>query len=267
MIDDLDLIRSAALEAGALALALREDRLKIWAKAGGSPVTDADLKVDRLLKERLMGARPDYGWLSEETVDDRSRLSQKRVFVVDPIDGTVAYMKQRPWFSVSIAVVQDGRPIAGVVHAPAVVETYEATADGPALVNGVAIQASATCALEGCSVLGDKRTLAAPAWPEMLVETRNSVAYRLCLVAAGAFDAAVALSSKCDWDLAAADLIAARAGALVTDAQGQPFRYNLESPLKNSVVCAPPQLHRLILERIAASDASDRTPFAQERPR
>ena len=257
MIDDLDLIRSAALEAGALALALREDKLKIWAKAGGSPVTDADLKVDKLLKDRLMAARPDYGWLSEETADDSSRLSQRRVFVVDPIDGTVAYMKQRPWFSVSIAVVEDGRPVAGVVHAPAVVETYEATIDGPALVNGVPIQASDREVLEGAMVLGDARVLAPPAWPPMLVENRNSLAYRICLVAAGAFDAAIALSTKCDWDLAAGDLIANRAGAMVTDAAGQPYRYNLESAVKHSLVCAPRRLHRLILDQIAPNHAGD----------
>lgn len=251
MTDDLDLIRSAALEAGVLALALREDRLKIWAKEGGSPVTDADLKVDKLLRDRLTAARPDYGWLSEETADDSSRLSQRRVFVVDPIDGTVAYMKQRPWFSVSIAVVEDGRPICGVVHAPAVVETYEATADGPALVNGVPIAPSAATKLEGANVLGDRSTLVPPQWPAMTVENRNSIAYRICLVAAGAFDAAVALSNKSDWDLAAADLIATRAGAVVTDAAGQPFGYNLPGATKHSLVCAPEPLHRLILERIA----------------
>jgi myo-inositol-1(or 4)-monophosphatase len=251
MTDDLELIRSAALEAGALALALREDKLRIWAKAGGSPVTNADLRVDQLLKERLTAARPDYGWLSEETADDPSRLQRRRVFVVDPIDGTVAYMKQRPWFSVSIAVVEDGRPVAGVVHAPAVVETYEASASGPALVNGVPIRPSSAELLENCNLLGDKSTLVPPHWPPMQVENRNSVAYRVCLVAAGAFDAAVALSSKCDWDLAAAELIAERAGARVTDAQGRAFTYNLPDVSKPSLVCAPEPLHRLILERIA----------------
>lgn len=249
--DDLELIKAAALEAGVLALALREDKLRIWAKAGGSPVTDADLKVDRMLREKLTAARPGYGWLSEETTDDSSRLTRRRVFVVDPIDGTVAYMKQRPWFSVSIAVVEDGLPVAGVVHAPAVVETYEATADGPARVNGVPIHASACQALEGCNVLGDKSTLIPPLWPQMQIENRNSVAYRVCLVAAGAFDAAVALSSKCDWDLAAADLIARRAGAEVTDAEGHGFTYNLPDVTKPSLICAPASLHRLILERIA----------------
>jgi myo-inositol-1(or 4)-monophosphatase len=251
MIDDLELIRSAALEAGVLALALREGKLKIWAKAGGSPVTDADLKVDALLKKKLTAARPDYGWLSEETADDPSRLGKRRVFVVDPIDGTVAYMKRRPWFSVSIAVVEDGRPVAGVVHAPAVVETYEATAGGPALVNGVPIRPSAVERLEGCNLLGDRNIMVPPVWPQMQVENRNSVAYRVCLVAAGAFDAAVALSSKCDWDLAAAELIAQRAGARVTDARGGSFTYNLPEVRKPDLVCAPEPLHRLILERIA----------------
>jgi myo-inositol-1(or 4)-monophosphatase len=258
---DLELIKAAALEAGVLAMALREDKLRIWSKSGGSPVTDADLKVDRMLREKLTAARPGYGWLSEETADDPARLTRRRAFVVDPIDGTVAYMKQRPWFSVSIAVVQDGRPIAGVVHAPAVTETYEATADGPALVNGVPIHASACQGLEGCSVLGDKSTLVPPLWPRMQVENRNSVAYRVCLVAAGAFDAAVALSSKCDWDLAAADLIASRAGAEVTDGEGRTFLYNQPGVTKPSLVCAPPSLHRLILERIAPIERANRPPY------
>ena len=130
--NDLDLILQAAKEAGELALSAREGGLKIWSKTGGSPVTDADLAVDTLLKTELRAARPEYGWLSEETADDPARLSTGRQFVVDPIDGTVAFMKNKPWFAVSIAVVEDGRPIAGVVHAPALAETYAATADGPA---------------------------------------------------------------------------------------------------------------------------------------
>jgi myo-inositol-1(or 4)-monophosphatase len=123
---DLDLILDAAREAGELALKARAGGLKVWSKDGGSPVTDADLAVDALLKERLRAARPDYGWLSEETVDDPARLTTTRQFVVDPIDGTVAFMKNKPWFAVSVAVVEDGRPIAGVVHAPALSETYAA---------------------------------------------------------------------------------------------------------------------------------------------
>src|SRR5690606_37479533 len=113
MSEDLDLIEEAACEVGDLAVQLREEGLQIWSKEGGTPVTNADLRVDQLLRERLGAARPDYGWLSEETADDAARLRQRRLFVVDPIDGTAAYMKGRPWWSVSIAVVEDGRPIAG----------------------------------------------------------------------------------------------------------------------------------------------------------
>ncbi|MBO9710606.1 MAG: 3'(2'),5'-bisphosphate nucleotidase CysQ [Caulobacter sp.] len=255
---DLDLILDAAREAGALALAAREGGLKIWSKDGGSPVTDADLAVDALLTTRLRKARPDYGWLSEETVDDPARLSTRRQFLVDPIDGTVAFMKGKPWFAVSIAVVEDGRPIAGVVHAPALDETYAAVLGGGATLNGGAISPSATSDLEDAAMLGDAKMFQHPAWPTpwpaMRVESRNSIAYRICLVAAGAFDAAIALSPKSEWDLAAADLIRAEAGAVLTDHKGRDFTYNHAKPLFPSLVCANPALAPLILSRVGHID-------------
>lgn len=252
--NDLDLILAAAQEAGELALSAREGGLKIWSKDGGSPVTDADLAVDALLKTQLMAARPDYGWLSEETADDPARLTTRRQFVVDPIDGTVAFMKGKPWFAVSIAVVEDGQPIAGVVHAPALDETYCATRDGPPLLNGAAIVPSITAELLDCAMLGDAKMFAHPAWrepwPAMRVEARNSIAYRMCLVAAGAFDAAIALSPKSEWDLAAADLICRRAGAVAVDHKGRPFAYNRPIPQVPSLVCANRVLAPLILSRV-----------------
>lgn len=252
--NDLDLILKAAQQAGELALSARESGLKIWSKSGGSPVTDADLAVDTLLKLELKSERPDYGWLSEETADDPARLATRRQFVVDPIDGTAAFMKNKPWFAVSIAVVEDGRPIAGVVHAPALSETYAATLDGPATLNGVPIAPSATDELLGAAMLGDAKMFAHPAWrepwPEMRIESRNSIAYRMCLVASGAFDAAVALSPKSEWDLAAADLIVRRAGATLSDHKGHGFAYNRPVPQVPSLVCANPALAPLILNRV-----------------
>jgi myo-inositol-1(or 4)-monophosphatase len=256
MRDDLALIRQAALDAGKLALAMRRDGLKTWSKSGGSPVTDADIAVDTLLKERLMAARPDYGWLSEETADDPARLGKQRLFVVDPIDGTAAFMKDLPWFSVAIAVVEAGRPIAGVVHAPAIDETYEAILGGGAQLNRAAIQPSSTRALHDSAMLGDAKMFAHPAWkepwPTMRYATRNSIAYRMALVAAGSFDAALALSAKNDWDLAAAEIIANEAGAITTDHRGAAFVYNRTSPLQSSLICATPALHPLILARTCA---------------
>lgn len=258
MTADLDLILDAAREAGALALAARAKGVTIWSKDGGSPVTDADLAVDALLKERLRAARPEYGWLSEETVDDPARLTTGRQFVVDPIDGTVAFMKDKPWFAVSVSVVEDGRPIAGVVHAPALDETYAATLGGGATLNDAPLAPSLSTALDGAAMLGDAKMFAHPAWPQpwppMRVEARNSIAYRICLVAAGAFDAAIALTPKSEWDLAAADLICAEAGALLTDHLGGKFAYNRPNPTVPSLVCANRALHPLILSRVGHID-------------
>lgn len=252
--DDLALILEAAREAGELARDLRARGLEVEYKAGNSPVTNADLAADALLRERLGAARPDYGWLSEETADDPARLACRRLFVVDPIDGTRAFLNDRPWWAVSIAVVEDQRPIAGVVFAPEVGETYAARAGQGATLNGASIFNSAACVLEDCAMAGDPRLFPHPSWPipwpQMRVEQRNSTAYRMCLVASGAFDAAVAPVPKHDWDVAAADLIASEAGCFVGDHTGRGFSYNGPAPLQPSLICATPGLAPLILERV-----------------
>lgn len=250
---DLDLLRTAAIEAGAMALARREAGLTIETKPGGSPVTDADLAVDGWLRERLRAARPDHGWLSEETPDTEERLSRRRIFVVDPIDGTQAFMKGKPWWTVALAVVEDGEPVAAVVHAPVLGETFEAAVGAGAFMNGRPITASEVGALDDASILAGARLLEGPRWsepwPAVKVENRNSLAYRMCLVAAGAFDAAMALTPKWDWDVAAGALIAAEAGATVSDHHGRPWRFNRPDPRQASLVCAAPALHPLIIRR------------------
>ena len=255
LLEDLALLREAAVEAGRLALEQRQKGLKIWSKKGGSPVTDADLAVNVLLSNRLRGARPDYGWLSEETADDRARLSAERLFVIDPIDGTAAYMKGRPWFTVALALVEDGRAVAGVVHAPALNDTYEATAGGGATLNGAPIRASAAARLEDASMLGDPAAFQQPAWPRLRFERRNSIALRMALVASGAFDATVAVSRKHDWDVAAGAVIAEEAGARVTDHLGRPYRFNQPDPWQGALVCCAPGLHPLILQRTTPIEA------------
>lgn len=253
--DDLDLLRRAALAAGDLALAEREAGLNIEAKPGGSPVTSADYAVNDLLKATLLAARPDYGWLSEEDIDTPDRLTKRRIFVVDPIDGTVAYMKRKPWWCVPIAVIEDGRPVAAVIHAPMLNETYEATLGGGAFLNGAAITASDAETLDDAAVLADVRLMEArewaEPWPPMRFEKRNAIAYRMALVAAAAFDAAIALSPRWDWDVAAGALIATEAGAVVTDHQGGAWRFNRADPRQSSLICAAPGLHPLIVRRCA----------------
>jgi len=258
-VNDLELISEAARTVGETARDLRSEGLRSREKAGGmGPVTNADLEVDALLKAMLMQARPEYGWLSEETADDPSRLERERLFVVDPIDGTVSFMNGKPYWAVSIAVVEAGRTVSAVVHAPDLDETYEAQAGSGARRNGLEVGASDVRLIENSGMLGDAKMFGHPAWPTpwppMRIETRNSIAYRLCLVADGRFDAALALSAKSEWDVAAADLICAEAGAVLTDHKGRPFAYNKPVPSMPSVVCAAPGLHPLILERVRHID-------------
>jgi len=216
-------------------------------------VTSADLAVDEMLKAELLAARPDYGWLSEETPDTAERLTKSRIFVVDPIDGTVAFMKAQPWWCVPIAIVEDGVPIAAVIHVPSLNETFEATLGDGARLNGRLITASDVDTLDDAAVLADARLMEGPHWPEpwppMRYEKRNALAYRMALVASGAFDAAIALTPKWDWDVCAGALIATEAGAKVTDHHGRPWRFNQPDPRQSSLVCSAPALHPLILRR------------------
>ena len=252
---DLKLILDAAQEAGDLARSLRKQGLEIeYKEADGTPVTNADLAADKLLTERLRTARPDYGWLSEETADANDRLVCRRIFVVDPIDGTRAFLRDRPWWSVAIAVVEDGLPVAAVVYAPEVEETYAAAAGQGATCNGAPIRPSAAIALEGSRMVGDPVVFEhwswPVPWPPMQVQQRNSTAYRMCLVAAGEFDAAVAPVRKSDWDVAAGDLIAREAGCFVGDHAGEGFRYNRARPSQASLICCTQALTPLILDRV-----------------
>lgn len=252
-LDDLALIRDAALQAGRVAVAERDRGLRKWSKNGGSPVTSGDLAVDKLLKTILRQARPDYGWLSEETPDTAARLSARRVFVVDPVDGTVAYMKGRPWWCIPIAVVEDGQPIAAVIHAPALNETYEAALGHGARLNGAPISASTRADLTDAAMLCSAALLQGPdwsePWPPLRFEQRNALAYRMALVASGAYDAALALTPKWDWDVCAGALIAREAGAMVTDHRGDAWRFNRPDPRQVSLVCAGAALHPLIVRR------------------
>ena len=167
---DLALIVEAARAAGELATGWRRQGLEVSYKTGGSPLTNADLAADRLLKAMLGAARPDYGWLSEETADDPARLARRRLFVVDPIDGTRAFAKNRPYWSVSIAVVEDERPIAGVVSPP---EVGGPTAGSPA--TRTASRSAQPARLDDCRMAGDPSSSAivAQPGPAMRIEHRN----------------------------------------------------------------------------------------------
>lgn len=256
---DLALLEESVREAGTIARSFFGGSYKRWDKGRGNPVTEADLAVDKFLGEHLRAARPEYGWLSEETEDSTSRLSARAVFVVDPIDGTVAFMKGRPHFTICAAITCDGDAVAGAVYNPITEECFVARTGDGAFLNGARIFVSQQDQVEGCRMLGDRpmfehaawRTVPNVPWPPMHIETRNSIAYRMALVAAGRFDAMMALSAKHDWDLAAADIIVREAGGVVTTHTGARFGYNRTTTLQPSVVAAGPVLHAQLMARVS----------------
>lgn len=255
--DDLTLLTDAALGAGEIAKRFFGGTYKRWDKDKGEPVTEADLAIDRFLRHRLTAARPGYGWLSEESLDNEERKATRRTFIVDPIDGTIAFLKSRPHFTHALAIVEDGRPITAVVLNPITGECFRAQAGRGAMLDGDPAHASSRHMVEGCRMLAPKALFEHPGWssapnvpwPPMHIEQRNSIAYRLALVGAGLFDAAISLSSKHDWDLAAGDLFVQEAGGRITDHRGEILRYNDDVPIQRSMVAAGPSLHPLLIER------------------
>ncbi len=248
---DLALIAEAARAAGAITLRYWRADPQVWEKPGLGPVTEADLAVNEMLTTRLQAARPGYGWLSEETPDDPARLDCERVFILDPIDGTRAFIAGEKHFAVSIAVADRGRVIAGAIYLPALDRLYSASDDGPALCNGEVITCGDRAQLDGANLLMSKSFLAPEHWrqppPDLKRSFRSSIAYRLCLVAEGAFDGMISTRDAWEWDIAAGSLIAARAGAAVSDRNGGPLRFNSRGAKTAGVLVAPPGVHRGIL--------------------
>ena len=251
---DHALLCAAVRAGGALALERFGAAVTHWKKGDATPVTQTDIDVDALLADRLRGARPDYGWLSEETEDDTARLSTARQWIVDPIDGTRAFVNARPHFAVVAALIEGGRPISAAIFNPATDEFFEAQAGRGARCNGQPIRTSRRTGIAGCRMLGSAEMFRHPAWPEkwpdMHVEQRNSIAYRAALVAAGVFDAMLAMTWKHDWDLAAADLIVHEAGGRLGDHRGNRLIYNAPRPRHRSVLAAGAPLFEAIRARI-----------------
>lgn len=212
--EDLELLRSSAVAAGIIASGFFRQPVKSWSKDNDSPVSEADILVDRFLAANLLQARPDYGWLSEETADNPSRLDCERVFVVDPIDGTRAFLRGEDYWTVSLAVVENGVAVAGVVYAPARNEFYEAFKGGGAKYNGAPMVRSRRA---GASPL-----IPAPGAVHQEMQAAGldyergpaygSLAYRMVQVATGRLDAAVARRGAQDWDIAGAAVILSECG-------------------------------------------------------
>ena len=259
---DLALLGAAAQEAGKIAARHFKRSVKVWDKGDGQgPVTEADLEVNDYLQATLSAARPDYGWLSEESdpLADLSRVAKPLTFVVDPIDGTRSFIDGQPGFAHALAVVRDGLPVAAVVHLPILDLTYAAQLGGGATLNGVTIAASQPADATGAKVLAARPAFEPGFWPGGMPPIkrhfRPSLAWRLSLVAEGRFDAMLTLRDAWDWDIASAALIATEAGALVTDRFGGPLRFNSEMARSPGVVAAGRGLHGTLMGGLTGSGA------------
>ncbi|MGU3538546.1 3'(2'),5'-bisphosphate nucleotidase CysQ [Methylobacterium sp. A54F] len=259
-------LRAAIREAASLALPhFREGRqtgARIWSKAGGSPVTEADVAVDTFLKIRLSEIVPQAAWLSEETRDDPVRLGHDLVWIVDPIDGTRAFLSGHPDWSIAVALLSAGEPLIGFVHAPAGETSYEAVAGRGATRNGEAITASARDVLPGARVTGPKplfdrlaRGVAVDgaAADFVRVERVPSLALRVARVAEGSIDVGLVSSDARDWDLAAADLILREAGGTVCDLSGRPTAYNRPDPVHGELVAVPLGLRDAVMAGLSGT--------------
>ena len=245
-------LAEAVREAGALALSMFKTPLKNWTKGEAlSPVSDADIAVDVLLRERLTGDGESIAWLSEESVDDLARLDARYVWIVDPIDGTRAYIAGLPDWAVSAALVENGRPVAGCLYAPVSDEFFVAVAGQGATRNGAAMAAAPGAALAQARIAAPRKLLdhlQAIAPPFVVMPRTHSLALRLARVAEGTFDAGIAGGSSHDWDLAAADLLVHEAGGALTSFAGVAVTYNRPVPRHGKLVAAGRERHAALLE-------------------
>ena len=245
-------LAASVREAGLLALSMFQKPIKNWTKGpADSPVSEADIAANDLLHERLTALDRSVAWLSEESADDSVRLAARYVWVVDPIDGTRAYIAGLPDWTVSVALVDRGRPIAACLYAPVTEEFFAARAGSGATLNGAAIAVSAGTGLENSRIAGPRKLMdrfAAVAPPFSAAPRVRSLALRFARVAQGAFDAAIAGGNSHDWDLAAADLLVHEAGGALTPLGGGAVTYNCPVPRHGTLVAAGRERHAALLE-------------------
>ncbi|MEP1329186.1 3'(2'),5'-bisphosphate nucleotidase CysQ [Pseudophaeobacter sp.] len=251
--EDLALLIQAAEAAGDIALKYSGPDAKRWDKPDDQgPVTEADLAVNAMLEDMLPQARPNYGWLSEESEDSQERLGRDRVFIIDPIDGTRSFAEGSRTWAHSLAVAERGEVIAAVIYLPQRELLYSAAKGQGAFCNGQPVSVTPPTELPQTKVLTAKPNLDSKHWrggsaPEFLRSYRPSLAYRLARVADGGYGAMLTLRRSWEWDIAAGDLLLREAGGVTTDRHGTGLRFNNATPLLDGVLAAAPDVHQVLL--------------------
>ena len=256
---DLPLLIEAAHAAGREASVFVGPKAVSWEKPeNAGPVTEADIAVNELLISKLRAARPDYGWLSEETEDSAERLSKDTIFIVDPIDGTRSFVAGSRTWAISIAIAQQGRITAAVVFLPLRNKMYAAGLGIGTTLNGKTVKVAKAIPRQTAKVLATSTNLETQNWPGGLPlldrHYRPSLAYRLSLVSEGRFDGMITLRASWEWDIAAGALLVTEAGGHVTDRTGIPLHFNNKEPMLNGVLAATKPLHLDLITRLSATD-------------
>lgn len=252
-VSDAQLLFDTVREAGELGLTLaRKKGLKHWTKPDGSHVTEGDIAINALFEERLKAARPDDGWLSEETPDTPGRLKQDRLWIIDPIDGTRAFMEGRKEWCVAAALAVKGRPVLAAVYAPLRDEFYSSVAGEGAMLNGKGFSIPDSGLLEGARIAGNRKALGALAHTGIAADYTGALPLqlRLAAVASGLIDGAVSAGKRNDWDLAAGELLVLEAGGAVSGTSGEGYIYNRPEPWQQGLVAAGAKRHAALINAL-----------------
>ena len=255
-VSDADLLFDTVRAAGELGLALgRKSGLQHWTKPDGSHVTEGDLAINALFEKRLRAQRPDDGWLSEETPDTAHRLTRDRLWIIDPIDGTRAFMEGRKEWCVAAALAVKGRPVLAAVYRPAVEEFYSAQAGAGAILNGAALRIPEQDTLKGAQIAGNRKALGALSFTGINADCSGTLPLQLRLahVAAGRLGGAVSAGKRNDWDLAAGELLVIEAGGAVSGTSGEGYIYNRAEPWQQGLVAASTKRHAALINALRMS--------------
>jgi myo-inositol-1(or 4)-monophosphatase len=250
--DDLALALDAARGAGEGVMRAFRVEQEVSYKSPDQPVTDADLAADRYLYRALTGARPQYGWLSEESVDAAERLRRERVWVIDPIDGTNSFVAGRPEFAVCVGLVERGRAVLGVVHNPATGETYHAIEGEGACRDGTPIRVSARGPDDGPRMVASRWEMKRgelDGFADWRVEPLGSTALKMCRVAEGIAEGFVSRGPKAEWDICAPMVVVTEAGGRVTRLDGSVPEYNGADPMWSGIAASNGAVHDELLRR------------------
>lgn len=238
---EIEVLLNAVQSAGIAINAIQQAGFSVLTKQNDEVLTQADLQANTILKQALLGAFPDDGWLSEECIDDAHRLTRPRVWIVDPIDGTKEFVTGIPEYAISVALVEEGKPCVAAVYNPATREMFHASLGGGTWMGNARVSCR-TSVSERCTLLASRSEYARGEWDAFLqqheVKVIGSIAYKLALIAAGFADATFSLGPKNEWDIAAGVLLVEEAGGIVTNQQRKPFRFNQKNSLVDGIVAA-----------------------------